>query len=73
VLRAPDGRVELAGQYVRNGSFIEFSVSRELLAEFVPDPYNEQILFELATSRRVGERVERFTITTIEGRELLAP
>ena len=72
VFRAPGGRVDLVGQYVRRGRFLEFSVSRASLDRIVPDLFDREFSMDLATSYREAGEGERFSLATVFGPEVFA-
>ena len=72
MFRAPGGRVDLVGQYVRRGRFLEFSVSRASLDRIVPDLFDREFSMDLATSYREAGEGERFSLATVFGPEVFA-
>ena len=72
VFRGPAGRVELVGQYVLRGSFLEFSVDQDFLFRVIPDPFDQRLTADLATSRSEGAAVEHFTLATLSAVDLFA-
>lgn len=71
VFRAGDGTVDLIGEYVRNDRIIEAGVRRIELESLVENLFDSPASFDVATTRRVDTRMERFSIGTAYFRDVV--
>lgn len=73
VWRHPNGELRIVGQYVARDAFIEFSISRNELARLSPNLRETTFSFDLASGRRGGGRLERYTYGVLYASELFVP
>lgn len=70
VVRNGDGSITLAGEYTQNDRTIEIAVLRTVLESVAENLFASDASFDVATTRRMETRSERFTLGTVYFREI---
>ncbi len=65
VLSRADGSVSLAGEYALSQDFIEIEIDRRVLEGLVDNVFRSNASFDIASSRRMESRSERFSHGTV--------
>ena len=71
ILRGADGTTQLTGEYVRNERVLEVEMRRVDLESFVENVFDSEASFDVATTRRVDTRAERYSIGTVYFRDVV--